>query len=78
MAVVGSRLVAVGGEDSSRTFAEAEAYDIGARTWTGLPPSPSPRHGLAVGAVGPTVAVLVGGTRSGLAPSARAETLSPL
>jgi len=78
MAMAGSRLVAIGGENASRTNAEAEAYDVGARTWTALPPSPSPRHGLAVGAVGTTVAVLVGGTRAGVAPSDRAETLSPV
>lgn len=78
VAMAGARLVAVGGESSSRTFAETEAYDTGARTWTALPPSPSPRHGLAVGVVGTTMAVLVGGTQAGLAPSARAETLSPL
>jgi non-specific serine/threonine protein kinase len=78
VALIGNRLVAVGGEDATRTYVEVEAYDLAARTWRALPPSPSPRHGLAVGAVGPTVAALVGGTQAGVAPSAKAEAISPL
>lgn len=77
-AVAGGRLVAAGGEDSSRTFAQVEAYDVAAGAWSALPDLPSPRHGLALATVGPVVVALVGGVQAGVAPSARAEALSPL
>lgn len=76
LAFAGGRLVAVGGEDATRVFGEAEAFDPAAGTWSTLPPLDVPRHGLAVASVGPVVLALVGGTESGVAPSAAAEALS--
>ena len=76
-ALVGTRLVVVGGEDASRTFGEAEAFDLTSGSWSTLRPLPTPRHGLAVAVVGSELFALAGGTRPGVAPSAVAEALSP-
>ncbi|HEX2047974.1 MAG TPA: kelch repeat-containing protein [Acidimicrobiales bacterium] len=77
-ALAGGRLVVAGGEDPSGVYGEVEAYDVAGQQWTALPALPTPRHGLAVERVGDQVLVLVGGTAFGVAPSAVAESLSPL
>jgi hypothetical protein len=71
-AAVAGRVVAVGGEGPQGTFAEVEAYDPGRRTWSALPPSPEPRHGVGVAAVGRTLYQLLGGPQPGLFVSATA------
>ena len=72
-------VVAAGGETvgggRSATFGEVEAFDPETRTWQALPPLPTPRHGLGVVTVGPTLYVLAGGPRPGLTVSAAAEAL---
>ena len=77
-ALAGGRLVVAGGEDPSGVYSEVEAYDVAGQSWSALPPLPTPRHRLAVERVGDVVLVLVGGTAFGVAPSAIAESLSPL
>lgn len=74
--VGGVQIVAAGGEDASRVFAQVEAFDLRGNTWSTLPPMPTPRHGLAATAVGPVVYTLVGATRAGVAPSSGAEALT--
>ena len=77
-AFAGRRLVVAGGEDPSGVYSEVEAYDVATEQWSALPAMPTPRHGLAVERVGDRVLALVGGTAFGVAPSAVAESLSPL
>lgn len=77
-ALVGGRIVTAGGEDPVHAFGEVEAYDIATATWSSLPPLPTPRHGLALEHVGSEVVALVGGTKSGVAPSTVAEVLAPI
>jgi non-specific serine/threonine protein kinase len=77
-ALAGGRLVVAGGADPSGVYSEVEAYDVAAQQWSDLPPMPTPRHGLAVERVGDQMLALVGGTAFGVAPSAVAESLSPL
>jgi non-specific serine/threonine protein kinase len=54
-AIVGGRLVTLGGESPTSVFDTVEVLDLTTNTWTTLPPMKTPRHGMAVLAVGNTV-----------------------
>jgi len=73
-------VVAVGGEEESGTFDEAEAFDVEGERWIALPPLPTARHGLGVVADRTTVYVIAGGPEPGLAFSGAVESidLAPL
>jgi non-specific serine/threonine protein kinase len=74
-AVVGGRIVSVGGEEAAGTIASVYAYGITARRWTRLPDMRTPRHGLAVAAFGNAVYAIAGGPQPGLHVSATNEFL---
>ncbi|MCU1451322.1 MAG: protein kinase, partial [Acidimicrobiales bacterium] len=54
-AVVGGRLVAAGGESATGVFPNVDSYDIAKKVWSPLPPMRTPRHGIAMAAVGTSV-----------------------
>jgi len=60
-AIVGHRLVTLGGESPTSVYGNVEAFDLVTRTWSELPPMRTPRHGMAVLAVGDNV-FAIGGT----------------
>jgi non-specific serine/threonine protein kinase len=65
-AVVGGRLIVVGGEGTTSAFADVYAYDLTTTTWTTrLPDLPQGRHGLAVAAIGTTLYAIDGATQPG-------------
>lgn len=68
-AAVAGQLVSVGGEAPSGTIASVYAYSPGSNHWQKLPDLPTPRHGLAVVAVGKRVFVIGGGPKPGLTVS---------
>jgi N-acetylneuraminic acid mutarotase len=74
-AVLGARIVSVGGEEPSGTIRSVYAYDLGARRWTRLPDLPTPRHGLGVVAASDRVWALAGGPVPGLTVSGAVESL---
>ena len=74
-ATAGGRLVSVGGEATTGTLASVFAYDPAARRWAPLADLPTPRHGLAVVAVGSRVYVIGEGPRPGLFVSDANESL---
>jgi non-specific serine/threonine protein kinase len=74
-AVVGRRIVSVGGEEAAGTIPSVYAFDIGSRRWTRLPDMLTPRHGLAVAAFGTRVYAIAGGPKPGLHVSAANEFL---
>jgi non-specific serine/threonine protein kinase len=74
-AVVGRRIVSVGGEEAAGTISSVYAYEIVARRWTRLPDMRTPRHGLAVASVGNRVYAIGGGPQPGLHVSAANEFL---
>jgi non-specific serine/threonine protein kinase len=76
LTLFGGRLVAAGGEDSSRVFSQVELFDLAAGRWTAVQPMRTPRHGLGLNAVGDVVYALVGGTAAGVAPSTVLEALT--
>jgi non-specific serine/threonine protein kinase len=59
-AVVGGRLVTLGGESPTSVFNTVEVLDLTTNTWTTLPPMKTPRHGMAVLAVGNTIYAIDG------------------
>jgi non-specific serine/threonine protein kinase len=59
-AIVGKRLVTVGGEKPTGVFDTVEALDLGSNTWSTLPPMKTPRHGLVVVSVGAGVLAIDG------------------
>ncbi len=81
-AVVGGRLVVIGGEGnpapgSSGVFAEVEAYDPTADAWVELARMRTPRHGMGAAALGGVVYVPGGGTVAGFGMSPVHEALEP-
>jgi N-acetylneuraminic acid mutarotase len=70
------RLISVGGEAPTGTIASAFVYAPASRRWERLPDLPTPRHGLAVVAVGRRVFVIGGGPRPGLFVSGANESLN--
>jgi non-specific serine/threonine protein kinase len=75
-AVVGTRIVSVGGEEAAGTIAPVYAYDVSRKRWTRLVDMRTPRHGLAVVAYGSRVYAIAGGPQPGLHVSAANEFLS--
>ena len=67
-------MIAVGGE-AEATFEEVEAFDVASGVWRSLPPSPTPRHGLGVVAIGTVLYTLSGGPRPGLHVSGAVESM---
>ena len=59
-AVVDGYVVAVGGEDPTHVIDAVQAYDIATEEWSSLPPMRTPRHGMAVVAVGDTLYAIDG------------------
>jgi hypothetical protein len=75
---VGDLLVSVGGEGPDlATIGSVFAYDLGARTWRRLPDLPTPRHGMAVAAVGGRVYAIGGSPIADLGYSGSNEFLDP-
>ena len=60
---IDGRIVAVGGEESTRVLSTVEAYDVVAGTWSQLPALPTGVHGMAVATVGHTVYAIGGALR---------------
>lgn len=69
-ALVGSRIVAIGGEDRATVFDDVEALNITTGGWETLPPLPAGRHGVGVVAHEGAVYVEAGGPAAGYAFSA--------
>jgi hypothetical protein len=67
--------VSVGGEAPSGTIGSVFAYGPASKRWDRLPDLPTPRHGLAVVAVGRRVFVIAGGPKPGLFVSGANESL---
>jgi non-specific serine/threonine protein kinase len=74
-AVVGTRIVSVGGEETAGTIAPVFAYDVRRRRWSRLPDMRTPRHGLAVISYSGRVYAIAGGPQPGLHVSAANEFL---
>jgi N-acetylneuraminic acid mutarotase len=64
-AIVGGRLIVVGGESTGTVFNTAWAYDLASSTWSSLPHLAAPRHGLAVAAIGNTLYAIDGASQTG-------------
>ena len=62
-AFIDGRIVAVGGEESTRVLATVEMYDIADGKWTTLAPINTPVHGQVVAAVGSTLYCIGGADR---------------
>lgn len=75
-AVVGTKLVFIGGEQPQGTFKEVEIYDSSTRAWTRGPDLPTPRHGIGVVAVGGSVYVMSGGPTPGGSQTPVCEVLT--
>jgi hypothetical protein len=67
------RLVVLGGQDASRTYADAHAYDPEAD----LPPMALARHGFGAATWGGAVYALYGGPQPGLSVTGSVERLGP-
>ena len=52
VAIVGGRLIVVGGESTGTVFSTVRAFDLTTSTWSTLPPLAAARHGEAVTAIG--------------------------
>ncbi len=59
-AIVGRRLVTLGGEGPTSVFNTVESLDLRTNTWTTLPVMKTPRHGMAVLSVGDAVYAIGG------------------
>jgi serine/threonine protein kinase/N-acetylneuraminic acid mutarotase len=64
-AIVGGRLIVVGGESIGTVFNTVWAYDLASSTWSSLPNLPAPRHGLGVAAIGNTLYAIDGASQPG-------------
>jgi N-acetylneuraminic acid mutarotase len=65
-AVVGGKIVSVGGEAPGGTVRTVYAYDVAKRRWSKLPDLLTPRHGVGVAALSGAVYVIGGGPHPGL------------
>ena len=74
-ALVGNRIVSVGGEEAGGTIASVYAFGLVTKRWTRLPDMQTPRHGLAVAAWGGRVYAIAGGPQPGLHVSSANEFL---
>jgi non-specific serine/threonine protein kinase len=59
-AIVGTRLVTIGGESPTAVFNTMEVFDLTTNTWSTLPPMKTPRHGMAVLTVSNTLFAIDG------------------
>ncbi len=75
-AVVGTRIVSVGGEEARGTIRTVYAYNVRTRRWSRLPNMRTARHGLAVVAFGKRVYAIAGGPKPGLFVSGANEYLT--
>jgi non-specific serine/threonine protein kinase len=75
-AVVGGRIVSVGGEAPGGTVRTVYAYDVAKRRWSKLPDLRTPRHGVGVAALSGAVYVIGGGPHPGLYVSDANESLN--
>jgi non-specific serine/threonine protein kinase len=64
-AILGGRLIVVGGESIGTVFSTVWAYDIASSTWSSQPNLAEPRHGLAVAAIGNTLYAIDGASQTG-------------
>jgi N-acetylneuraminic acid mutarotase len=62
-AIIGGRIVAVGGEEPTRVLSTVEMYDIASKKWSTLAPINTPVHGQVVAAVGSTLYCIGGADR---------------
>ena len=65
VAIVGGRLIVVGGESTGTVFDTVRAYDPTTSTWSNLPNLAVARHGLAVAAIGNTLYAIDGAAQPG-------------
>ena len=70
-AVVGGRLIVVGGESTGTVFGTVRAYDLTTSVWSKLPNLAVARHGLAVAAIGNTLYAIDGAAETGHNASTR-------
>jgi len=76
-AVLNGEVLVFGGETTSGTFDEAEAYDPKSDRWRSYAPLPTARHGLGAANVLGRIYVIAGGTTPGGSASSLNEILSP-
>jgi N-acetylneuraminic acid mutarotase len=76
-ALVGGRIVSIGGERPQGTIPSVYAYELKRRAWRRLPDLPSPRHGLGVVGYRGSVYAVAGGPQPGLTVSGAVESLKP-
>lgn len=76
-AVLGRDVFVFGGESTTGTFAEVEAYDPARDRWSARASMPTARHGLGAAAVEGRIFVLSGGPRPGGSYSAANEVFTP-
>jgi len=67
----------VGGESTSGTFDQVEAYDPGRDGWSDHAPMPTARHGLGAAVVGGRIHVIAGGPTPGGSASPANEIFTP-
>ena len=71
VAIVGGRLIVVGGESIGTVFNNVRAYDLASSTCSNLPNLADARHGLAVAAIGNTLYAIDGASKPGHNASTR-------
>ena len=71
VAIVGGRLIVVGGESPGTVFGTVRAYDLTTSIWSKLPNLAVARHGLAVAAIGNTLYAIDGAAEPGHNASTR-------
>ena len=71
VAVVGSRLIVVGGESIGTVFNTVRAFDLTTSTWSTLPSLAAARHGEAVTVIGNTLYAIDGAAQPGHNASTR-------
>lgn len=76
-AVVGGRILVVGGETTTHTFDQTEAFDPALGSWSTLAPLPGGRHGAGAAVVDGALYVEAGGPAPGYAFSATNFRLRP-
>ena len=76
-ATLGGRVFVFGGEATTGTFNQVEAYDPAGDAWSGWAPMPTARHGLGAAAVGGRIFVISGGPSPGGSYSAAHEVFTP-
>ena len=75
-ALVGGRIVSIGGEQPQGTIRTVYAYGLRTKRWQRLADLPSPRHGLGVVAYDGRVYTVAGGPQPGLTVSGAVESLA--